>query len=264
MRNVLIFTLHKSASMFLHDLARSVAQEFGIDHHSDNYPHMCSQIEKLGWHGYLEDGKRMGCFGPIRGKSQRSIPGSLDAYSIILHLRDPRDVLVSLYFSKVYSHSRNGAGFNLSDSERRSYEINGIDHFVIERVDDFKARYQSLTSALLGKQNVVLLKYEEMISDYSGWLRRFLSAFAHLKIPPRWASVLLGERNSLEAIHKRLYHRFKDEFNVKSENIYSNKRQVKAGDHKRRLRADTIERLNAEFRTVLDVLGYERCEKLAG
>ena len=42
------------------------------------------------------------------------------------------------------------------------------------------------------------------------------------------------------------------------EDIYSHKRQVTPGDHKRKLLPETIDRLNSEFGEVLDVLGYKR------
>jgi hypothetical protein len=47
-------------------------------------------------------------------------------------------------------------------------------------------------------------------------------------------------------------------FAVDKENIYSHKSQVMPGDHKRKLKPETIEILNSEFHHILEKLGYLR------
>ncbi|WOB44808.1 hypothetical protein HNI00_17865 [Thermoleptolyngbya oregonensis NK1-22] len=47
-----------------------------------------------------------------------SIPEGMADFSVVLHLRDPRDVLVSSFFSNAFSHPVNPAIFNPDEAAR--------------------------------------------------------------------------------------------------------------------------------------------------
>ena len=104
--SVLIFTVHKAASMFLHKLTDDLSKIIGFDYYSINKTKYYDQITSLSWKKFIElNTHKKSCFGPIRaGTAEPSIPKNMEFYSIILHLRDPRDVLVSMFYSYRYMH----------------------------------------------------------------------------------------------------------------------------------------------------------------
>jgi hypothetical protein len=258
MKKILIYTVHKAASMFLHKIANDVSEFLGITHYSLNHHKgYCGVIRQSSWKHFIESTIGGDCFGPIRsGVAEPIFPDNLSEHSIILHLRDPRDVLTSLFFSEAYAHVKNKNCFHPSDEKRNKWEKDGIDLFVTERIDRYKERFHHLTSTLLGRENVVFVTYEEMLSDFSHWLDRFLSAFTH------YDSVLHnGDQfpKSFSEIHRILQKQYSSEFSVISENVFNHKRQITPGDHKRKLRSETIDRLNMEFEQTLTLLDRFRC-----
>ena len=77
---------------------------------------------------------RTGCFAPLR--YYFTIPTELDAQTI-LHLRDPRDVLVSLYFSEAYSHNLFKGVFDLNWAARGAIITAGLDRYVLRKAETF-------------------------------------------------------------------------------------------------------------------------------
>ena len=257
MKTVLIYTVHKAASMFLHRLATEVAKELEIRYYSINQDKYYKEINESSWLGFIENNKDVGCFGPIRaGEALPNIPLNIESNSVIMHLRDPRDVMVSLFFSSTYSHPEAG-GFNISDARKKELEQQGIDKFVLDRAPKFMVYYQELISGLLGRESVVFIKYEDMVSDYATWLKQFISAFSHFNVPPKRRMKLFKTNNSWDEIYQRLYIKHKDDFNVATENIHKHIRQITPGDYKRKLQPGTIDELNRKFADVLSILDYE-------
>lgn len=270
MKSVLIYTVHKAASMFLHRLTAEVAQEFGIPYYSINNDRDFETIKTASWKGFIEGGGRTGCFGPIRaGAAEPSVPDDLSSYRVILHLRDPRDVLTSLYFSHVYSHRRTPGQFNPSDEQRSRWEDGGIDEFVLANASKTRKAYRDLCSTFLGKENVLLVKYESLTLNYAEWLDEFLSAFDHFEPRPRRLLNVVGFASTLSRIRRRLYRKHRREFTVQQEDVQQHRRQITPGDHRRKLSTETIEQLNGHFRDVLEMLDYRNeapaaTQKLAG
>ena len=260
MNDILIYTVHKAGSMFLHGLTIDATQELGIVYNSPNpvgSKRDYDEVRKLTWKGYIEDPTRNGCFGPIRaGIAEPIFPDDIDDYSIILHVRDPRDVLTSLFFSSTYSHPRREGGFNPSDDTRQQWEEEGIDSFVIKQAVEYKERYDSLTSNLIDRQNVILIKYEDMVLNYSLWLEQYLSVYKHIPIPQVNFLRAFRTPKSLESIQRKLYKKYRNDFTPNEEDIHKLKRQITPGDHKRKLSPDTIAQLNVEFAETLSLLGY--------
>ena len=239
--------------MFLHHLAHEVTQELAIEHYSINHKKHKTLIREMSWAQFIENQVGIGCFGPIRiGGVDPCIPKDLNVYSIILHLRDPRDVLTSRFFHRTYGQKSK----HIQASEREYYEQAGIDTFILDNIQDFKQRYDTLIANFLGRENVILIYYEEMVSDYSTWLTHFLSAFSHIPMPKPLLSVF-GGPNTLTKIHQKLYKKHENDFSVVSENKYKQIRQITPGDHKRKLKPETLEKLNSEFREILDTLNYD-------
>ncbi len=255
---VLIYTVHKAASMFLHRVTSEVADELDIDYYSINDDAHHNAIRQESWKAFIENEDRTGCFGPIRaGTADPAIPEPLAAYRAVLHLRDPRDVLTSLFFSHAYSHARGAGRFNPSDEQRDEWQQAGIDEYVQNRAPEILGRYQQLCDQLLGRDNVLFVKYEDLIADYGSWLQQFLAAFSAVPPPTRKWLGLVAYQNTPSRIHRKLYRKHKHEFSVSAEDVKQHKRQVIPGDHRRKLAGPTIENLNEQFHAVLTTLGYD-------
>ena len=189
--DILVFTLHKSASMFIHQQCKFLCGAAGLEYHSPNLPASGLSARRL-----LTDptiwSERHGCFAPLRFFID--IP-RLEEYAIILHLRDPRDVLVSMFYSYCFTHPGELAP---NTGYRREVAERGIDDFVIakssersgelrgdygsgghieELIGNVPHRYGVYLSRLLSRPNVTLVRYEDMVTDYRAWLEKVYRSF---------------------------------------------------------------------------------------
>ena len=235
MKDLYVFTTNKAASMLLYELAKPICRRAHIPFWSINdgtFP------EK----GLVEDpnafdGKE-GCFCPLRYYTD--VP-NIDESDIILHLRDPRDVITSQFFSLAYSHPPVG-GFNPSDAQREEWREAGIDEHAHKHADRWVKRYKDYCDNVLGRPNTTFLRYEDMVTDFPTWLEQFIAPFP------------VTRKDGLVRKYARKYRR---NFEVGPEDVYRHKRQVTPGDHKRKLQPDTIAFLNDKFAAILPALGCE-------
>lgn len=241
-RSLLFFTVHKADSMFIYDIAQRLSGLGGFSYYSINKGNL-DEADPGSW---SDKGR---CYAPLRSLLPSIDPLILKDYNIILHLRDPRDVLTSLFFSDAYSHARNRMGFNPSDKERRAWIEGGIDKFILKKADNnkshaevFLSRYRLYCQHLLGRPNVTFVKYEEMVTDFRSWLSKVMVPF---------------NINNEEKITERLVRKNNNNFRVVSENVLKHKRKVTPGDYKQKLKPGTIEELNLMFKDVLQKLDYE-------
>lgn len=256
-RDIVVFTLHKSASMFIHRQCELLCNLAGIAYHSPNVAGSGLDARRL-----LTDRevwrKHHGCVAPVRFFVE--IP-QLESYEVILHLRDPRDVLVSMFYSYCYIHPGEIAP---NTGYRRAAADRGIDTFVLDQattggrhypgdygtgghvqdlVGPLPDRYRAYMDRLLGKPNVTLVKYEQMVADYGGWLKDFIRPFP-LNDPRQVIEQLVAQAPSL--------------FPRRSVDALHHVRHVTPGDYKSKLRPDTIGQLDEIFSDVLDALGYRK------
>jgi hypothetical protein len=233
MRNVIVFTIHKAASMFLYKLAKYICLQAKMQFYSVNDGTLAPKVTDPAV--FLTPNS---CFCPVRYYAE--IP-HIENYNIILHLRDPRDVLTSLFYSHAYSHPIAANGFNPSRVRRSGWIRNGVDSFVIEHASAYFDRYNEYCDKLLSQKNVLFLKYEQMVTSFDNWLNKFISAF-YFEQKQCTITDILKHSNSF--------------FSIKEENKYNHKRQVQPGDHRRKLKPETIEFLTDKFKTVLSQCDY--------
>jgi hypothetical protein len=256
-RDIVVFTLHKSASMFIHRQCELLCGLAGIAYHSPNVPGSGLDARRL-----LTDREvwetRHGCFAPLRFFVE--IP-RLESYEIILHLRDPRDVLVSMFYSYCFIHTGPVAA---NTGYRRDAADQGIDAFVLAQattgalhypgdygtgghvqdlVGPLPDRYRVYLDRLLDKPNVRLVKYEQMVGNYRNWLTDFITPFP------------LQDR---QQVIEQLVAQSATFFPKRSGDALSHVRHVTPGDYKTKLRPATIRRLDEIFADVLDALDYPR------
>lgn len=243
--------------MFIHRQCELLCRLSGIAYNSPNVAN-CG----LDAHRLLTDKDvwrtHHGCFAPIRFFVD--VP-QLDNYEIIPHLRDPRDVLVSMFYS--YCHIHPGE-IQANTGYRREVAERGIDAFVLDKatekspgysgdygtgghvenlVGNLPKRYRDYIDRLLGKSNVQLVKYEEMVTNYRSWLEKFIRPFA-LDDKGR----VIDELAALSA----------EFFPKRTVDVMTHVRHVTPGDHKNKLQPSTIKQLNEIFGDTLDALGYEK------
>ncbi len=238
--SILFFTTQKCASRYVGRILERLANAEGlINVDYDAYVTMAkvpkdqrpfSTQGALEWafphRGYL--------FGPLG--SYRAIPEAHNFHSV-LQLRDPRDVLTSLYFSTAFSH----ALINQKMVQRREAALQmGVDEYVLENAGQYRKIYSQYIEKLVGQPEVLFLKYEHMVSDFGDWLAQ-LSTHVQLAHHTETIQVILDEAS----------------FKVGKEDRYSQKRQVTPGDYTRKLKTGTIDQLNRILGDVLEALAYD-------
>lgn len=235
-----VFTVHKAASMLLVAVCRETARVLDVPHHSQN-----GQGDRLPreWspddHAILDG--RAGVIGPLR---LPLAPEALDG-PIVVHLRDPRDVLVSLFYSVAYSHEL--AEMGRDGEQRERVRSGGVDAFCLERAEGFARRYRYYIEHFAGRPGVAFLTYETLVGHGREWARDFASAIGpdldaatRAVLAERIAAVI--EPDAPAPVEDRMNHL----------------RQRTPGDHRRKLAPETILALDERLSDVLDGLGYPR------
>jgi hypothetical protein len=228
-RSIAIWTVHRAGSMFVYRLTRDLCRGLGLLHRSVNGGSLAARPDP----GDLRP-TPPACYGPIR-YPPAALPPDITA---LIHLRDPRDVLTSLFYSHTFSHSTRG-GFRPSRLERRRWAEQGIDAWVLERADGLLGDYSAYVE-LLGHPAARLLLYETMVTDFDSWVQRFLEPFA-LREPTTVAAQLVAA--------------YADELRPVREDRRRHRRQVAPGDHRDKLTAATRRHLDRMFADVLSALG---------
>ena len=169
--------------------------------------------------------------GVIGGMKQRKI----------LIVRDPRDMVVSLYYSMKYSHKLDEIGtpsFKLTMRMRRSDTAQSIDDYCLFNSSIYNARLYDYFEVLHDPETRVL-RYEDFIYDKMALVSSICD----------WFSIDLSlERKQAIAAHF--------DYVPAQELPLEHVRQVHPGDHGRKLQPQTIDALNAVFARFLATFGY--------
>ena len=239
-KNILFFTVHKAASMFIYKICHDLTKASRLNYYSVNhnrYSRYYFDTEESDLEDLSNWKNRSGCFAPLR--YYFNVPQELNAH-IILHLRDPRDVLVSLYFSQAYSHSVLKGVFDLSPSDRAEIKNTGIEQYVLEHADTFNRKYTEYQN-LLSEPDAIFVKYEDLVLDFPFWLQQVAKGFA------------IDNPKFIQRMIKK-YH---GEFGIEKENKHAHKRKIIPGDYKEKLTPETISKLNDIFSDNLKKYHYE-------
>jgi hypothetical protein len=180
----------------------------------------------------------------------RSMPVALGGNAIfetsrkLLFVRDPRDALVSQYFSDAYSHPLPAAGsagdVNRMLERQRAYALQSpIDEYVKKRARAMRttmAEYESILASSL----TTVLKYEDYISRKGELIRLIAERF-------EWKTddALVAETLA-----------WADRWPTQ-EDRSSFIRKVTPGDHREKLKPATIAWLNEKLQPVMEMYGYD-------
>ena len=237
-QSVVFFSVHKAATMYIDQILKELAIAKGsipID-----YSAWFSSGKRSLYRHYADpafmntvfhsQGYYYGAF-----REYRNIP-DLQKFKTLLILRDPRDVLVSHYFSLAYSH----AVINwFVYRERKNALKMSIDDWVLKRARVLVKDYEKYVDNVLNKPNVLYLTYEEMTNDLGSWLNKVVKHIG-----------MTDQREVIDDIIIRSKH-------IKgSGDRKDHVRAAKSGDHMNKLKPETISQLNTLFGPVMKELGY--------
>ena len=236
--SVLFYSYYRCGSMFLSRALRELARANGLQHLD-----YCSYFVKVapGQGARLFEEETLaaafhpeGCY---YGTLRRAYPiPSPEQYRSVLLLRDPRDCLVSHYYSVRDSHTLNNHG---NRRARREALTTDIDQWVLKHAEDYRRDFLEFHRKLVGKPGVLFLPYEEMVTAFPEFVRKMIEHTG-----------LDQDQSTVDRIVKEA------DFEVSSENILSHKRSVKPGNHRRKLNPETIRRLDEALAEVLELFHY--------
>lgn len=243
--SVAAFSLPKAGSVLLHSVLLQLSEAAGV-----TYVAIMSELFALGLVGdnippsteriFRKTGY---CYGGFRQfPSQFKLPDYLLQKAMLL-VRDPRDMVVSHYFSLRYSHPKPGTKNVLSTGQTALPEMAlaaqlPLDDYVLEIANKYK---QYIGSYLPVLRSVAVFRYEDILFNKRWWLWQICRHFGW-KVPGQ-VRRRIADQNDL----------FPD-----AEDVTRHIRQVLPGDFRRKLRPETIARLNEIFAEELALFGYDR------
>lgn len=237
--------LHKSASMFVFKFSRFVISQL---------PHR--------WEFFSTNNKPANLKDAINAKDSfiaiaRSFEPAQEEFisrrpRVIFHLRDPRDILVSEYFSLGFIHGdQNFASAAKDMREKIQSGSFTIDDYVIHSAREGSGFFgqsglcERMTDHLAAgiaqcdehRLPYLVVRYEDMVLDF-----------------PRWATSVLNFMQ-LSSLRDVAIDRFQKEFDIKAVEergqLMQHKRAIIPGDYRTKLRPDTIAELNRLFDPIL-------------
>ena len=161
---------------------------------------------------------------------------ALPKNATVIHLiRDPRDMLVSLYFSIKYSHELKNE--KLKSLNRYAHEIS-VDTFVLQRAGLYLKIYEQYTKNLNVKK-IATYRYEDVIFEKFEWLKSMVN---HLGLPYNEEDVVKVSK--------------KHDVIPDVEDERSHIRSVRPGNFRSKLEEETVVKLNDMYSNLLEKYGY--------
>ncbi len=242
--------VNKAATQYTKAILRQCARENGIvtvgiqeyAFHC-NFPfldHLSGEEMKAYQYLFKPQGYLYGVFGGMI----EGIP-ELPRYKAVPVARDPRDIIVSGYYSIGHSHPPpDSRGNKYAEFMRRRSEAQSstIDEFVIKesaRELEIFCRYEALL--LRHHPHVHFTTYERMVGNFGHWLDELLD-YCELPISPRLRDAITRENERQKP---------------KKENVNRHLRKGRPGDYREKLKPETIALLNERFAAVLQTFGYD-------
>lgn len=247
--SIIHFSLNKAATQYVRNILVACAAENALTPVQFNQFAWMTDIAFLDHMGPEQFDKYKHVFKPkgycytVFANYVKNIP-EVDSYLKVLMVRDPRDILTSHYFSQAYSHPVPGDPEKAAAFQRARELVlqKTIDEFVLgfsERVGDSMNTY---LRHLVDQPNLLVTRYEDMVADFPRWLDELL-AFTSLRISEKTRANLIGSAvGPVPTAHRPDQKR----------------RQVAPGDHRRKLKAETIATLNERFAAAIERFGYAR------
>jgi Sulfotransferase domain len=243
--SVYFYTLHKCASSLFSDYVLKHVRRLRLVDYMDRFyngePIECVTFREKGF-----------IYGPIRLSTEphsaiydRLIePASRNDFIrnkiAIFLIRDPRDILVSCYYSFGYTHEFSAVK-EIEEQQRRARELirrMTIDTFALEVANPILNHFHILDRLSQACNRGIVLKYEDMIDN--------------------WEKFSSGLTKYLNIGRKTLRHTYKQTRPLENENETGFRRSGKPGAYRDKLLTSTVDALNIAFAPVLTRFHYER------
>ena len=243
-KSVLFFTFHKTAT--------SLFASYVFPNIKNLKPmNMAGKIYKGNYDKkvrYLPFGH---IYGPIRLSVNRESPvneyfvepltslSSIKNKKCIFMIRDPRDILISSYYSFGYSHSFSPVKKirDLEISERKRIQSMSIDEYVRSEVKTINENFKLLSSLKNNCGSHILISYEEMILDFESFKKKISN---YIKLD--------------ELVYNEIFERTRPRM---KENMTQHKRSGKIASYLDKLDSSTIDYINHILKPIINEYQYE-------
>lgn len=243
---VYFYTLHKCAStLFSSYILKNIEGLQHVDYAGQIHNGSIATNEKLIFR------KRGYVYGPIRLSTDRIdpdyemliIPTSEHKFILdkiaIFFVRDPRDILVSAYYSLAYSHIFSPVKEIRERQEvtRNTIQTISIDEYVLECAQGQAKNFAALNQLADACERSIILKYEDMVNNFEYFIDQLSKS-------------IVMDKDVVQEIYRRSRPKQKEE-------ISSHRRSGRVGDFRNKLNEKTIESLNTTLEETLAKFKYE-------
>lgn len=239
---MVLLTLHKGGSTIMNKILVNLHAQIGVPNVNlagAAWPTDMSPKDLIAQHAGLIESRGY-YFGPLRTPHIGAL-GDFAGQRAVVHVRDPRDCIVSSYFSTAFSHAVPPVREQRERYLRRRQRTleHNLDDFAVKIAPRFALAFDMLYAILSKHPDAWLSKYEDMVLRTEQWLQE-LSRFVEIPITPR-------RREALAPLLR---------FKVAREAPDQHIRQITPGDHLRKLKPETIEQVTETLRDQLAMFGY--------
>ena len=241
------FSLPKAGSVLLDSIMHALSENIGVTYVSlmgnffnmglaeQDVPETTSRV--FADHGY--------CFGGFRAYPKTFEIPNLSTKESILLVRDPRDMLVSHYFSMRSSHPDPGKVLTTSRASlprRDKALVMSADEYALDLASYYVRQFDRYIDVLDANRDLfTLFRYEDVIFSKRSWVAEICKTF-DWDVPLRAINKIADKNDVVPS----------------AENEAKHVRQVAPGDGMRKLQPETIEKLNGLFAIQLEYFGYEK------
>ena len=169
-------------------------------------------------------------------------PIDLSVNPKLLLVRDPRDILVSFYFSVARSHALPNGGPGREELLRRRAfaAASDIDTYLLsDQCDKIRRNYDGIIDKLLVQRNLTVYRYEDVIFRKRWWVADIC----------RRLELRVGFKKRWKIARK---HDVRPEKEKPDQHI----RQVRPGNFRRHLRPETIREIERRYAAPMECFGY--------
>lgn len=176
-------------------------------------------------------------YGPFRQPQNCDPIPDYEQYKRFLVVRDPRDIVTSFYFSARFSHRKPGQDAN--EQREEATDMPPIEEYVLKQSRRMLPRWQKYVEMVQSDPDLKIYKYEYIIDNFEDWLR---DVAAHCDLPAKEKMIQALVDNHVS--------------DVSAEDVKLHRRQIRPGDHERKLEQKTIDELNEIYADVLKAFDY--------
>lgn len=165
----------------------------------------------------------------------------LNPFTVLATVRDPRDILVSAFYSIAYAHTPSNKQFFLDAKEARE---KGIDWFVVQewRINSIKEKIRFIHDQIRTLENSYVWRYEDMMGNFDN----FIVTLAGHVTPNK----------DVNAVIQKVTTEREHQMSTKGENVLKHMRSGESKQYLEKLQPETIEFLNEFFKQELEDFDY--------